>query len=131
GVVQGAYGQPKGNTLTIIARWAEPDQANGVSGPPVGADGVTQCYESNGGKSPICNSRLPINNNAQPLRGPANCPWTANNCGPNDEAFSFHTGGAHAVFGDGHVAFVRENISMTVMRAICTPAGGEVPPSDY
>ena len=39
------------------------------------------------------------------------CPWSLNNCGPNDEPFSFHSGGVLAVFlsarygasGDGGV----------------------------
>src|SRR5262249_24905734 len=131
GVVLGAYGQPNSTNLTLIARWAEPDQANGVSGPPVGTDGSTPCYESNGGKSPSCNGRMPINNNATPVGGPSDCPWSVNNCGPNDEAFSFHPGGAMAVFGDGHVAFIRDSISMTQMRALCTPDGSDSIPDDF
>src|SRR5262249_19195112 len=43
-------------------RWAEPDTANGVSGPP-GA-----VY----GGAPV----KVINNNATPFGGPASCPWT-------------------------------------------------------
>jgi prepilin-type N-terminal cleavage/methylation domain-containing protein/prepilin-type processing-associated H-X9-DG protein len=131
GVVLGAYGQPNSTNLTLIARWAEPDQANGVSGPPFAPDGTTPCYESAGGTNPVCNTRLPINNNATPSGGPASCPWTTNNCGPNDEAFGYHPGGAMAVFGDGHVAFVRESMSMTQMRALCTPTGGDLVPSDF
>jgi prepilin-type N-terminal cleavage/methylation domain-containing protein/prepilin-type processing-associated H-X9-DG protein len=132
GVVQGLYGMPNRSTVTLIARWAEPDQANGVSGPPFAPDGTTPCYESNGGTSPICDTRKPINNNASPVGGPPSCLWTTNNCGPNDEAFGYHGGGgAMAVFGDGHVQFVRDSIAMTVMRALVTPTGGEVNPSDF
>src|SRR4051794_22209637 len=69
GVVLGAYGQPNRTSLTLIARWAEPDQANGVSGPPVAPDGVTSCYESAGGTSAVCDSRQPINNNSTPSGG--------------------------------------------------------------
>src|SRR6185295_16513212 len=102
GVVLGAYGQPGSSNLTLIARWAEPDQGNGVSGPPVLADG-TKCYESAGGTSAACNNRPPVNNFSTTPGGPAICPWSSNNCGMNDEAFSFHPGeGAQAIFGDGH-----------------------------
>jgi prepilin-type N-terminal cleavage/methylation domain-containing protein/prepilin-type processing-associated H-X9-DG protein len=130
GVVLGAYGQPNSTNLTLIARWAEPDQSNGVSGPPVLPDG-TSCYESKGGTFASCNGRQPINNYANPLGGPPACPWSANNCGPNDEAFSYHPGGAMAVFGDGHVQFVRESISMTMMRTLVTPNGGDIIPDDF
>ena len=127
--VNGTYTAPTGGA-TQVARWAEPDQANGVSGPSVLPDG-TACYESNGGTSAACNSRKAINNSATPVGGPANCLWSTNNCGPNDEAFSFHTGIALAVFGDGHVQAVRDTITMTNMRYLVTPADGDIIPSDF
>ena len=128
GNVNGTYTQPGGGA-TQIARWAEPDQANGASGPPTDSSG-TPCYEANGGTGSTCNSRKPINNNPTPLGGPAGCLWSTNNCGPNDEPFSFHTGGALAVFGDGHVAFIRDSIDMTAFRYLCTPASNDITP-DY
>ena len=90
-------------------RWAEPDCANGVSGPHQATD--TQVAA--------------INNHASPKGGSTACPWSANNCGPNDEPFSFHPGGCMAVWGDGHVVFIKQTISAQVLRAICTPSGGE------
>jgi prepilin-type N-terminal cleavage/methylation domain-containing protein/prepilin-type processing-associated H-X9-DG protein len=128
GVINGKYYMPNTNSKTLIARWAEPDQANGVSGPPLGPSGE-QCYESNGGTNASCNGRKPINNNATPRGGPATCPWSSNNCGPNDEAFSYHQGGALALFGDGHVTLVRDTINMTTMRFLCTPADGDIVPN--
>jgi prepilin-type processing-associated H-X9-DG protein len=65
--------------------------------------------------------RARINNNKTPRGGPSSCPWGLNNCGPNDEPFSFHPGGCMAVFGDGHAAFLRETISPQALRALCTP----------
>jgi prepilin-type N-terminal cleavage/methylation domain-containing protein/prepilin-type processing-associated H-X9-DG protein len=127
GVINGKYTGPSG--ITQIARWAEPDQGNGVSGSPQVEGGGTPCYESAGGTSAACNNRKPINNNATPVGGPASCPWGTNNCGMNDEAFSFHTGGAMAIFGDGHVSFVRDSITMTNMRFLCTPASGDITPN--
>jgi len=93
-------------------RWAEPDNANGVSGPHKAvAPGSTQAK---------------INNHPSPRGGTGTgCTWDQNNCGPNDDPFSFHTGGAQAVYGDGHVQFIRDSITPQVLRAICTASGGE------
>ena len=131
GVVLGKYDNPSSVApgKTLIARWAEPDQANGVSGPPLDSAG-NNCYEATGATGANCNGRKAINNNNTPVGGPSTCPWSANNCGPNDEAFSFHTGGAQAIFGDGHVSFIRDSISMTAARFLCTPADGDLTP-DY
>jgi prepilin-type N-terminal cleavage/methylation domain-containing protein/prepilin-type processing-associated H-X9-DG protein len=98
-------------------RWAEPDSGFGVSGPPSGTLGVA------------------VNNNASPINGgngPPSCNWiTTNNCGPNDEIFGFHTGGAQAVFCDGHVQFLRAGMDSRIVRMLVTPSGGEVLPADY
>jgi prepilin-type N-terminal cleavage/methylation domain-containing protein len=91
-------------------RWGEPDNANGFSGPH--QDTVNQVAR--------------LNNNKTPNGGPASCLWSLNNCGPNDEPFSFHTGGCLAVFGDGHVQMVKDSTSPQVLRFLCTPDGGEV-----
>ena len=48
------------------------------------------------------------------------------NCNNNNEAYSFHTGGCMAVFGDGSVRFIRESISVPVFAAYVTRSGGEV-----
>ncbi len=92
------YADPLGG-LRQIHRWAEPDCAFGVS--------------------------MGVNTNRAPFGGPASCPWSTNNCGPNEEIFSFHPGGAHAVFCDGHVAFLRESIDPRTLRKLVTRAGGE------
>jgi prepilin-type N-terminal cleavage/methylation domain-containing protein/prepilin-type processing-associated H-X9-DG protein len=90
-------------------RWAEPDVANGVSGPP---------------NATVGNLKGVINQNATPTGGPVDCPWSANNCGPNDEPFAFHPSGCNALFGDGHVQFLRTSITPQVMRLLCDPADG-------
>ncbi len=105
------FGVDKSPTgLSNNYRWAEPDIANGVSGPD--QDTVSKIAR--------------LNNNATPTGGPLSCPWALNNCGPNDEPFSLHPGGCMAVFGDGHVQFVAATIDPFVLRALCTPQGGEV-----
>ncbi len=51
--------------------------------------------------------------------------------GTNDsEVYSFHSQGANAVFCDGHVAFLRQNISPQTFVALVTRANGDLP-GDY
>jgi hypothetical protein len=91
-------------------RWADGDTGNGVSGPPNLGNPENKI----------------INNNNNPKGGPAGCPWTTNNCGSNDEPFSLHTGGCHALFGDGSVHFLSENIDRHITRKLCSRGDGEV-----
>ena len=79
-----------------VYAWVDPDAfANGFSGP------------SNSTGSRVAK----INNNANPVGGPAECPWGVNNCGPNDEPFSFHSGVVNAVMGDGSVRIIKDSVS--------------------
>lgn len=100
---------PSGNRS--INRWAEPDTGNGVSGPPT---------------STLGNLKGIINNYSTPLNGPEECPWSNNNCGPNDEIFSFHFGGVTAVYADGSGHFLAETISPQVMRTLVTRDGDDL-----
>ena len=71
--------------------WADPDTVtNGVSGP-------------SNAVMPQANRTAKINNYPTPFGGPEVCPWDTNNCGPNDEPFSFHPGGLNTALGDGSV----------------------------
>ena len=81
-------------------RWAEPDNAFGVSFTP--------------------------NFHRSPWGGPPSCTWIDMNCGPNDELFSFHIGGAHILMGDGRVRFLGDSVDYRVLRGLTTRAGGEV-----
>ncbi len=105
---------PAASTYRNAWRWAEPDTANGVSGAP-GA-----LYGDPGLKV--------INQNAYPYGGPGGN-WTTNNFGPNDEPFSFHRGGANAVYLDGHVTFMNDEIHPLALRYLLTPKEG-IPPVD-
>jgi prepilin-type processing-associated H-X9-DG protein len=80
-------------------RWAEPDNTSGCS--------------------------QPLNNNPRPFGGPPTCPWTYHDCGPNNEWFSFHVGGAYALFVDGSVRFISDSISQKTVYALGTRAGRE------
>lgn len=81
-------------------RWAEPDNAFGVS--------------------------EVINNNSNPIGGPDSCPWSTNNCGPNDEMFGFHPGGVNVLYCDGHVAFLQEELEKVTLRKILTREEGDL-----
>jgi prepilin-type processing-associated H-X9-DG protein len=91
--------------------WADPDAGtNGVSGP----------------SNSLASKVLSVNNYKSPLGGPADCRWTNNNCGPNDEIFSFHTGGAHVVLADGSVRFLSENLDWLVLKRLVGSQDGFV-----
>ena len=67
-----------------------------------------------------------VNNNASPLGGPPSCPWSQVNCGPNEETFSFHPGGANVTLCDGSVRFISAQIDAQTFSALMSKAGGEV-----
>jgi prepilin-type N-terminal cleavage/methylation domain-containing protein/prepilin-type processing-associated H-X9-DG protein len=67
-----------------------------------------------------------VNNNQSPRGGPPGCTWDIVNCGPNEETFSFHPGGANVALADGSVHFVAADISAPVFSALMSKNGGEV-----
>jgi prepilin-type N-terminal cleavage/methylation domain-containing protein len=83
-----------GSAQTAPSRWADSDSGVGVSGQNNNTAGNIQL----------------LNGNKLPSGGPTSCPWTQNNCGANNEPFSTHTGGLHALLGDGTVRFLSENL---------------------
>ena len=88
-------------------RWGDPDNAAGVS---------------NG-----------INNNKTGGFGRASCAgndWGVHDCGPNNEIFSWHPGGANMAMTDGSVRFVKDTTNTAIVRALVTRAGGEVVSAD-
>jgi prepilin-type processing-associated H-X9-DG protein len=52
------------------------------------------------------------------------------NCTNDREVYSFHPGGANAVFADGHVRFLPAGMSLPTLAALVTRAGGEVASPD-
>jgi len=107
-----AIGDVASNTnARRVYAWADPDAfANGFSGP------------SNSTGSKVAK----INNNPTPVGGPTSCSWKTNNCGPNDEPFSFHTGGVTAVLGDGSVRFIRDSIDPIVFKYAIGASDGQI-----
>jgi len=112
-----------GGTISAPGRWADPDCGSGISGPPT-QDPSSGLYQA-GLITQV------INNWKKVIGGDANCPWGINNCGANDEPFSFHTNGCHGVFADGHVKFLSEQTNIFIVRFIATPASKDVITGDY
>ena len=132
-----------GQALRGVWRWADPDATgSGISGPP-NAIGL------GAGSNPSLSPQV-ISQNAYPIGGPAlssgqtttqssgnqkgtftsgtGCPWTVQNCGANDEPFSFHTGGCNCVMVDGSVRFLSSSLDPITIRCLVTRSEGiEVP----
>ena len=89
-------------------RWAEPASAIDVSGQ--------------------------INNKFRPMFATTAFPTSGNgnvaDAGANDEIFSYHSGGANCLFGDGSVRFLKESLNIVVLRSLVTLNGNEVISSD-
>jgi prepilin-type N-terminal cleavage/methylation domain-containing protein/prepilin-type processing-associated H-X9-DG protein len=89
--------------------WADPDAGtNGFSGP------------SNSLGSRV----MKINQYPTPIGGPPECRWAVNNCGPNDEPFSFHSGGVNCLMGDGSVRYLRDTLSWDVLKWLAAAEDG-------
>lgn len=88
-------------------RWGDPDNAAGVS------SGINNNRTGGFGK-PTC--------------GPND--WGIHDCGPNNEIFSWHPGGANVCMADGSVRFIKESAPPVIVRALITRAGGEVISAD-
>ncbi|HVW03347.1 MAG TPA: DUF1559 domain-containing protein [Planctomycetaceae bacterium] len=133
--VAGAYPDPMGGVAGSLApmgafrafhRWAEPDSGFGVSGNPLtwgtagGNDGTLAMGAG------VSFPMTAINNNPLPVGGPATCSWYTSNgqCGPNDEIFSFHFGGANVVFMDGHARFLTQELDPRIVRKLVSRAEG-------
>ncbi len=122
-----------------VWRWADPDACgSGISGPP-NAQGlagsgnyVGNVINQNAGPiGGIGAETAPDNNSSgtanKGTMGATNtdCPWVIQNCGLNDEPFSFHRGGTNAVMVDGGVRFLSERVSPFTMRQLVSRADGD------
>ena len=135
GLTVASPGRHDGNRSTVH-RWADPDAAgSGVSGPPNNGTSVyVHTSRSNDGAVTVPQF---INNNRSSFGGPGwatgtrarvvgspDCPWSVNNCGLNDEPYSFHIGGCNTVFGDGSVKFLNQELDGTILRHLISKAEG-------
>jgi prepilin-type N-terminal cleavage/methylation domain-containing protein/prepilin-type processing-associated H-X9-DG protein len=89
-------------------RWADPDSASGLK---------RKVNNTRGGGMLSVDPSVNVADNVGQC---PNQPWTIHDCGPNNESFSFHGAGAHMLFADGHVSFVRDSIAQSVLIAMST-----------
>ena len=135
GIVAEAGGSAVSNA-TCPNRWADPDNASGISGPP-NEESMTTTSRTQG---IINNHKGPLpgrlstyggdatNNTSTKPPAAGTCNWMLNNCGPNDEAFSLHSGGGvYSGFADGSVHWLSEKLDANVMRQLVDPNDGEAP----
>lgn len=71
------------------------------------------------------NALIPINLDGFSHDGVTQWGPCAVNCTNVHEVYSFHTRGANSVFADGHIQFLRSSLSIKIMAALVTRAGGE------
>jgi prepilin-type N-terminal cleavage/methylation domain-containing protein/prepilin-type processing-associated H-X9-DG protein len=137
---------PAGDTPTpsgrrALPRWAEGDNSNGVSGQASATTGATAGVYIppviNGDASPkggpggygsavgkpyqLVNPSSTATGNYTAAAIPGNpCGWFWQNCGPNDEFYSFHPGGINVLMADGGVHYLSELIDPITMRYLVT-----------
>ncbi len=109
GLGAGDAATPSGHR--VLNRWAEPASAGGISGQANYAP-ATKVYA--------------INGNRTPWGGPPNCVWSQTNCGPNEEIWSWHTGGANVLYCDGSVRTIGQEINPVVLRMLVTADEQEI-----
>jgi prepilin-type processing-associated H-X9-DG protein len=73
-----------------------------------------------------CGVNNPLTIRGSTPNGEAHPGPCAINCTNDGELYSFHPGGANAVFADGSVHFLKAGMSIRVLAALVTRAGGEV-----
>ena len=95
-----------------VFAWADPDATtNGFSGPNSSTNASGRIAK--------------LNNYATPIGGPTECLWSTNNCGPNDEPFSFHPGSVSAVMADSSVRTFNDGIDGIVFKFIVGANDGQ------
>ena len=91
-------------------RWAEPDEAYGVSGSP--------------------NNKYRPDHELNGWMTTGTFIAQGNNAGNNDEIASFHPSGANILMGDGSVRFLKDTVNVVTLRGLVTLSGGEVLSAD-
>jgi prepilin-type N-terminal cleavage/methylation domain-containing protein/prepilin-type processing-associated H-X9-DG protein len=92
-------------------RWTEPHCSLGVSGG-------------------INNKSRPAHENSNYELAPGTLGTAGNKAGNNQSLFSFHPGGINVLAGDGSVRFVKETVSVVILRGITSLKGAEVISAD-
>jgi prepilin-type N-terminal cleavage/methylation domain-containing protein len=136
-----------------LPRWAEPDNSNGVSGQanayylsatsyfkpnaingnffPNGGPGTTGTTGTNYTSTvsepyQLLDAAEVATTGVYTMTPPTSnpCGWYWNNCGPNDEQFSFHPMGDNVLLADGGCHFLSAQIDPVTLRYLVTAAEG-------
>jgi prepilin-type N-terminal cleavage/methylation domain-containing protein/prepilin-type processing-associated H-X9-DG protein len=92
-------------------RWADPDTASGMK---------RKLNNTPGASMTTFDPNVTTGDTTQ-------CPgntWRVHDCGPNNEGFSFHGGGAHIAFADGHAVYMRDTVPYNIILALGTRSNG-------
>jgi prepilin-type N-terminal cleavage/methylation domain-containing protein len=124
--VYGAYS----TRFTPVSGAADPiNMASGPNGRRVfawaDADAVGNGYSGPSNAIAPASRKAQLNNNSSPEGGPDSCRWSVNNCGPNDEPFSFHPGGLNATMGDGSVHYLADSMDGLVVKWLIGAEDGQ------
>ena len=98
-----AYYDPIEGAFSKQWRWANPDFSSGMS-------------------KKLNNNKFATYTTPDPNGD--GCTLMTHDCGPNSEAFSFHGSGVNMVFADGHVSYIRDSVSLALLRALATRGEG-------
>ncbi|MDZ4658389.1 MAG: DUF1559 domain-containing protein [Bythopirellula sp.] len=118
------------NRFTPVSSAADPiNMSSGANGRRVfawaDADAVGNGYSGPSNAISPGSRLAQLNNHSTPDGGPAECRWSVNNCGPNDEPFGFHAGGLNATMGDGSVHFLSDSMDGVVVKWLVGAEDGQ------
>ena len=89
---------------------------------------ITVNGQSDGGWADHDNEYIVHGYNAAGTATPGVC---HTNCTNNNEVYSFHTGGAMHVFGDGSVHYIRSSMDIKLFVKFVTRSGNDITTNDF
>ena len=121
--------------FTPVSNAADPiSMLTGINGRRVfawiDADACTNGYSGPSNAIAPASRLAKVNNYKLPTGGPNECRWSINNCGPNDEPFSFHNGGVNAGMGDGSVKFLSDSTDGVLVKHMVGANEGNIVPNE-
>ena len=103
-------------------------QVNGAHGMMMGTEARGTVEQRNGGMfaRSFNLTTVAYSPNAPVVSNNASWPGVDWNFGSNNPLNSAHTGGIHALLGDGSTRFISDNVDMTTLRRLCSRNDGQI-----